>query len=333
MTKIVTNIEDDEWDDFVFRHPLGNIHQTRAMYDIYAGTKNHNPLKFFAINEITNEIEGVLSAVIIREMGGVLGDFSARSIIQGGPIVSDNSTSILSKLIAEYDKLAKKKCLYSEVRNVYDVTSFLQSLTNYKYEDHLNFWIHLNRSEDEIWKNIQKPRRKNINRATKKGVIIEKMEDKELMPTFYELLQQTYANVKIPLADITLFESAFDHLHPKNMVKFFLAKHDDIYIGARAILTYKNCIHDWYAGTSMEALSLYPNDLLVWHILKWGRENNYTVFDFGGAGKPDEEYGPREFKRRFGGELVNYGRYAKIHAPIKTNIAKLGFEVYRRIVL
>ena len=261
MTKIVTNIEDDEWDDFVFRHPLGNIHQTRAMYDIYAGTKNHNPLKFFAINEITNEIEGVLSAVIIREMGGVLGDFSARSIIQGGPIVSDNSTSILSKLIAEYDKLAKKKCLYSEVRNVYDVTSFLQSLTNYKYEDHLNFWIHLNRSEDEIWKNIQKPRRKNINRATKKGVIIEKMEDKELMPTFYELLQQTYANIKIPLADITLFESAFDHLQPKNMVKFFLAKHDDIYIGARAILTYKNCIHDWYAGTSMEALSLYPNDL------------------------------------------------------------------------
>ena len=101
------------------------------------------------------------------------------------------------------------------------------------------------------------------------------------------------------------------------MAKFFLAKHKDTYIGARVVLTYNNVIHDWYAGSLNNASSLYPNDYLVWYILKWGVENNYKLFDFGGAGKPDVEYGPREFKRRFGGDLVNHGRHTYIHSPQK----------------
>jgi len=72
---------------------------------------------------------------------------------------------------------------------------------------------------------------------------------------------------------------------------------------------------------------------LVWHILKEGANNSYHTFNFGGAGKPNEEYGVREFKRRFGGEMVNFGRYTKVYSPIRMKIAEKGFEVYRRMIL
>ena len=38
----------------------------------------------------------------------------------------------------------------------------------------------------------------------------------------------------------------------------------------------------------------------MWHTLDWGAEDGYSLNNFGGAGKPDEEYGVRDFKAKFG---------------------------------
>ena len=40
----------------------------------------------------------------------------------------------------------------------------------------------------------------------------------------------------------------------------------------------------------------------------WGAENGYRLCNFGGAGKRDEEYGVRDFKAKFGGELICFAR-------------------------
>ncbi|MDH4208252.1 MAG: hypothetical protein OEV76_05210, partial [Anaerolineae bacterium] len=55
------------------------------------------------------------------------------------------------------------------------------------------------------------------------------------------------------------------------------------------------------------------------------------VYDFGGAGKADEEYGVRDFKAKFGGDLVCYGRNTCVHAPFRLAMSKLGYEGYRRL--
>lgn len=70
---------------------------------------------------------------------------------------------------------------------------------------------------------------------------------------------------------------------------------------------------------------------MVYNILLWGKENNHHTFAFGGGGKPNEEYGPREFKRRFGGEFVNHGRYKKIYKEAKMKIAMMGLDVLRKV--
>ncbi|RLI52815.1 MAG: GNAT family N-acetyltransferase, partial [Candidatus Thorarchaeota archaeon] len=75
-----------------------------------------------------------------------------------------------------------------------------------------------------------------------------------------------------------------------------------------------------------------PNELLMWHILRWGVENGYRVYDFGGAGKPDEEYGVRDFKAKFGGKLVCYGRNTCEHAPFLLKISQIGYQLVRRFL-
>ena len=307
------------------------------MAEVYKRTKNYEPISLAVLDTKNDEILAVLQAVVIKEISRFLSTFSARSLIQGGPLFIENEKGIeaLKVLMEHYDKIAQKKALYTQIRTMWDmsnISSFFNSI-GYEYEEHLNFLIDLNRPEEEIWRDIHKSRRKGINRAFNRGVVIEEVRDEKFIPIFYGIVKQTYKNAKIPLADISLMESAFELLVPKNMATFYMAKYRDIYVGARAVLCYRGLIYDWYAGALSDYLSLYVNEALVWYILKEGADSEYHTFNFGGAGSPYKEYGVREFKRRFGGKLVNFGRYTKVYSPVKMKIAEEGFSIYRKLFI
>ena len=63
--------------------------------------------------------------------------------------------------------------------------------------------------------------------------------------------------------------------------------------------------------------------------MEWGLNNGYSVLDFGGAGKPNEKYGVRDYKMKFGGELVNFGRYTKINNKSKMLLGKTGLKAIK----
>jgi lipid II:glycine glycyltransferase (peptidoglycan interpeptide bridge formation enzyme) len=334
MIEITDSPDIKQWSEFVYNHPYGNIFQTPEMAEVYRRTKNYEPISLAAIDDATNEILAVLLAVVIKEKS-VLGYFSARSVIHGGPLFLNDKRGMdaVMILIEYYNKISRKKSLYTLVRNM-DDTSEVSSIFNsagYEYKDHLNYLIDLNLSINELWSRLHRSRRSGINRAKRRGVIIDEDAGEDAIPVIYELLKETYRNAKIPFADISLLQSIFNILKQKDMAKFFLAKNNDTNIGIRIILTYKDTIFDWYAGAPRKYSRLRPNDILAWHVIEWGSKNGYHIFDFGGAGNPNEKYGVREFKKQFGGEMVNFGRYVKIHSPIKMKIAEKGFNIYQKI--
>jgi len=337
MLEITDSPDTKQWSEFVYNHPQGNIFQTPEMAEVYRRTKNYKPITLAAIDEGTNEMLAVLLAVLVKVKTGFLGSFFTRSVIHGGPLAVEGEKGVIAlKPLMEYhDKIVQKNVMYTLIRNLYDTIFLSSSLADagYTYEEHFNFLIRLDRPEEEIWRDIHKSRKKGINRAANKGVVIEEMRDKRIIPIFYGIVEETYKNARVPLADISLFESTFDLLVSGNMAKFYLAKYEDTFIGARLVTTYKKVIFDWYAGALINYLPMYVNEALVWHILKGGANSGYFTFDFGGAGNPSEEYGVREFKRRFGGKMVNFGRYAKIHSPVKMKIAEKGFSIYRKMFI
>ena len=112
-------IDKNKWSDFVYNHPNGNIFQTPEMYEVYQNTKNYEPV-FLAVVNSNDEIAGTLLAVIQKEYSGVLGNFTARSIIHGGPLIKDYDPDVLDLILKEYDEIVKKKAIYSQFRNFWD---------------------------------------------------------------------------------------------------------------------------------------------------------------------------------------------------------------------
>ena len=154
---------------------------------------------------------------------------------------------------------------------------------------------------------------------------------KEQLLESIELIQTTYQNARIPLADASLFENAFNILSPENMIRITNAYVDSQPAATSVELLYKDVIYGWYSGLDRSFATYVPNEQLTWHILKWGSENGYKIYDFGGAGKPDEEYGVRDFKAKFGGELVCYGRNTYTHRPAMLKLSKAGYRVYQTL--
>ena len=133
----------------------------------------------------------------------------------------------------------------------------------------------------------------------------------------------------MPLADQSLFNAAFELLYPRGMIRFTLAHIRGVPIATSIDLLYKDVIYGWYGGLDRTYKNSMANELLMWHILEWGSKNGYRLYDFGGAGKPSEKYGVRDFKAKFGGDLVCYGRNIWIAHKTLYQMSKNVYDLYR----
>lgn len=330
--RITGKIDRKQWSDFVFNHPQGNIFQTPEMFDVFRMTKKNHPV-FMAVVNRNNQISGLLVAVIQKEYSGFLGEFTSRSIIWGGPLIKNNDKEVLDTILKEYKKIVNKRAIYSQFRNLWkqEENKDIFERCNFKYEDHLDILINLTQSEDDLTRKIHKERSHNIRRAINKGTIFRELKESKRIEDALRLIKETYKRVNLPLADQSLFQAAYNILFPLNMVRYFAAINNEKIIGTRIVLFYKDLVYDWYAGSSHEDRNKYPNDFLPWEVMLWSKRNGYKVFDFGGAGKPGIPYGVRDYKLKFGGQLVNFGRYIKIHKPLFMKIGEFGFKFYRKL--
>lgn len=236
--------------------------------------------------------------------------FSSRTIIWGGPVVEDNSPEIVEGILEFY----KKNCpatIYTQVRNLTDSTEYRGQFLNsgFHYVQHLNILIDMSLPEDDLWKNVHTKRRNQIRRAEKEGCTVEQQNSKEALAASYLILKEVYRRAKLPLPDLGYFELLRQQANLTSGLRLFTVSFDGEIIGCMLCLAYDKWLFDYYAGASSRHYKKYPNDLLPWAVFKWGKKNNFTQFDFGGAGKPDIPYGVRDYKKQFGGEMVSFGRY------------------------
>ena len=102
-------------------------------------------------------------------------------------------------------------------------------------------------------------------------------------------------------------------------------------IATRFILCYRDILYDWYGTADDQGKKLYANDYMIERIFNWGLKNNFSIFDFGGAGNLKDNSGIREYKLKFGGELIEIGRIHFISKPVHYKLGKLGFSILKKL--
>ena len=275
--EVVRTLPEDVWRRFVDEHPQGNIFHTPEMFHVFAHAKGYRPELWAAVND-REQVLVLLSVVQVTLLGGLPRRLTTRAIAYGSVlcVAGSQGETALAMLLQAYKEEVRGKVLFTELRNLADL-SYLQPVldhTGFAYEDHLNYLIDLDRSPEAVLQSIGQRTRKKIRHALRQAeVVVDEIEQPKQVAVCYDLLRKTYAAAGVPLADRSLFEAAFGVLHPQGMVKFLLARIGDCYAAGSVELVYKDTIYGWYGGMDRAYSDHIPNEVLLWHVFRWGAEN------------------------------------------------------------
>jgi serine/alanine adding enzyme len=334
--QIVNQLSQSTWREFVLAHPQASIFHTPEMAQVFARAKGYIPHMWAAVDDDGAPLV-LFPPVEMTLLGGPFKRLTTRAILYGGVLCAPDlaGQTALTTLLQVYRRRMGGKVLFTELRNLVDLGDLQSTLVGngFAYEEHLNYLIDLARPVDAIMQDIGARTRKNIRRALRdERMQVIEASQREQVSICYALLRKTYQAAQVPLADRSLFDAAFDVLYPRGMVKFLLVKVGNAYAAGSVELVFKDTIYGWYGGLDRVFSRYNPNELLTWYILEWGARNGFKVYDFGGAGKPNEEYGVRDFKSKFGGELVCFGRNTCVHAPLLLRLSQWGYPLYQKMV-
>ncbi len=103
---------------------------------------------------------------------------------------------------------------------------------------------------------------------------------------------------------------------------------DKVIMAGAMFMLYGTEIVYLFSGTRNDFLTLKSQFLLQWHIIKYGIDNGYKIYNFGGISgilnKSDARYGLYIFKKSFGGNVIEYiGDFDLIVSPVKYSLRKI----------
>ena len=333
MTQLLTypDIDPQQWQALIDRSPYATWFQTKEAYEFYASLPDEMTPFALGIEE-DGHLVGVIVGYTTQETNPIKQLLTCRSIIIGGPLldehISDEALSALLSAVAPASRLMKP--IYIETRNFHDYSRWKEvfQYSGFAYQPHLNFHIDTS-SLDLVESRLGKNRKRDIKTSIRDGATIIECPTIEQVRTYYALLKQLYTTkIKTPLFSWNFFEKL--HAHPNG--RFILVElNGEIIGGTVCVLLPNKCIYEWFVcGRDGEWKSIFPSSLATYAGIRYAAEHGCTRFDMMGAGKPDEAYGVRDFKARFGGELVEHGRFLCVHKPLLYWIGKMGVKLLKK---
>lgn len=330
------DIDRTEWKRLVDTSATGTWFQTPEAYDFFASQPDlFRPFAYGLENE--GKLQGICVGYITVEKSTIKQFLTRRAIIVGGPCFADDSTDEdVATLMSSVRKELKKEAIYIECRNFNNFSRWKNAFekAGFSYQPHLNF--HVDTSSVEVVEaNLGKSRKRDIKTSIRDGAVIIEHPTIEQVREYYAILENLYrTKVKTPLFPLSFFEALYAHPDGRFLL-VGLPKEDGSteIIGGTVCLEYAGkCVYEWFVcGRDGEWKSIFPSSYATYAGIKYAAEHGCARFDMMGAGTPDEAYGVRDFKARFGGKEVEHGRFLCITKPLLYKIGVLGVKILKKI--
>ena len=325
--KISLSIENNpsqDWNKLLLKSKWGTRYQTKE-YAHYR-RKILGDLPFFMkFHNKRNEIVGQLllfqTRLGLKRLKKLFGDGWIFSISRKlststrrfqwayGPVILDNNYK--KEVVDALGKfLILKKYYFRGHAHPLDSLVF-SNCFNFHETKNATFIIDLSKSLDEIFHKAKKDSvRKNIKRAEEKGVTIHETNSEKDIIRHYELLKEhRLRNNLIPPSKESVLENY--RLGKRTGLTGFMAVYNEKAVGSITMSAYNAYITEQGITRSEIDIEkkLYSQDLLRWHIIKWGKKNNFRYYDLAGI-KPEnrskKEEGIFRNKAKWGGKLIEY---------------------------
>ena len=322
-------IDQQQWNELVQSSPTATWFQTKEAYEFYASLPEE--MRPFALGiEEDGHLAGVIVGYTTQEKNPIKQFLTRRAIIIGGPLLDKNISDETLKILLLAVKRLLMDVIYIETRNFNDYSRWKSvfEANGFAYQPHLNF--HVDTTSVELLESrLGKNRKRDIKTSLRDGATIIECPTIEQVRTYYALLKQLYTTkIKTPLFSLRFFEQLYQHPNGRFIL---VEKEGEIIGGTVCVELPGKCLYEWFVcGRDGEWKSIFPSSLATYAGIRYAAEHGCSRFDMMGAGKPDEAYGVRDFKARFGGEQVEHGRFLCVRKPLLYWIGKFGVKLLKK---
>lgn len=287
----------------------------------------------------------------VKEDGNLIGlfpSFIINSKLFGNRLVSMPFTSYGGPLFRKYSRIANEKLLsriisiarsnhleYIEIRtptNHFEKqmreSNFVEN-TNYNY---CSFLVDLRRDSKDILASFRKSTRRGIRIAERRGVSIKECQKEGDLKAFNDLYLMTMKKHGTPPHSFQFFKENWNHFYPDHL-RIFFATYESRIISTMLFYVFDKEIKYTYGASLNEKkyLRLCPNDLLVWHAIRFGKQRDLDILNLGRT-RPStgvyffkEGWGAIKVPLRYFCRLSNTGKlpYLDPHSPKYNFISKI----------
>jgi len=175
-------------------------------------------------------------------------------------------------------------------------------------DDYCTFLLNLGAEKEELWGNLEKRTRNDINKAKRSELEIIPGGKRDITE-FYKIYLITMKRLGSPPQSRKFFEQLFEKM--PDSIRLVLAKRDNKIIAGQIHYYDKEKVNYTYNCALAKYRRLRATDLMLWETILWAQEKGIKKFDFGRTRKDSGVYFS---KKGWGGEEKEVSYYYK---PIK----------------
>ncbi len=334
MTKVSVVKDQEKWDLFVAQTPSFGLFQSWQWGEF---KQKMGWLAYRIAVEEQGEIIAGAQMLIKSLPAGIV----SIAYIPRGPLCDwfDRETTLL--LLDGLHRIARQHRaiflkieppLVNSVENsqILEEYSFLASRR--KNQPRNTIIVNLDQDLEFVLSQMRKKTRKYILRSKRQGVRIT-IGDRDSLPAFHRLMQETAKRGKFVVQSLDYFESKWEAFSKLDQCVLLLAWHGKELLAGDMTFRFGAHAADFYGGSLKIHPDLHLDYLLIWEAINWAKSKGCVTFDLWGI--PDDVngifeedkrlfvhrknglWGVYQFKSGFSQNVVSYvGPYDYPYSPI-----------------
>jgi predicted N-acyltransferase len=341
IVRSIHEVDRNQWNNVVTHADHGTMfHRHEWLAAVEAGydhqprhvvvTKDDNPValmpNFVSAFTLPNEAANSLSSTLHLEV------MDSGGVGHGGPIITSDERETFDRIFDSLEAATDHRLVYHRI-STYDLGQirYGQYLAARGYEPDANvatFFLDLTDGWESILAGMTKSRRKAVRRAHEQEYEVERMPLGDDLAETHQMYQQNIDRRDGTLVPRSFFD-ALDEQFP-DRVRVFSAVVDGETVGRYVYLldTENSVLHHWLSAIpGRECFDAYPSELLHCHAIKWGIEQGFERYCFGGTGSSFDNSVFR-FKTQYGARAVPVLCWERGENPLVWPLFKYGRRKY-----
>lgn len=353
--KILTEVDSHQWNNQLQRTNYSTFFQTVEYLNAEKNSE-YFPV-FILIEDEKQNVVGQLGLHIIKSavlyssslfqrLLKIMPNLTKRGIWVYGPIIHSTDKKqreeILQTIINAINLVLKKYDLvfvegFSPPNDLLIDEEYkaVFKKNGYVIQDFVTYITDLDAGIDEIWKNVSKKARGDVNRARRREIVSKEAQTKDDLKK-YLLLHQEWAKTKglIVSEPFRELEKIWNN-HQVGREKVFLAYKNDELISGLRIAIFNGIVYTHFVVSSYSEHTNLGGTLLTWSAIEWAQKTGLKHYDFSGGPKEESESTSEEknsllfYKRKWGGKEIPHYNFTKSNKKITYSIYLLLFKIVR----